>query len=118
MATAPGIRHWLPLPGGPLRESMLDPLGFAQRMQEDMIARLAETRPRFLVLVNVPTSWTLRPDSSRALLEWVERTVNSDYRLVGLADIMPDGETIYRWDVAAAGERPASANHVAVFERR
>ncbi len=34
MATAPGIRHWLPLPGGPLRESMLDPLGFAQRMQE------------------------------------------------------------------------------------
>jgi 4-amino-4-deoxy-L-arabinose transferase-like glycosyltransferase len=97
---------------------LMEPQPFAQRMQEEMIARLAETRPRFLVLVNVSTSWTLRPDSSRALLDWVERAVNSDYRLVGLADIMPDGETIYRWDAAAAGASPASADHVAVFERR
>jgi hypothetical protein len=67
--------------------------------------------------VNVPTSWSLQAESSRALLAWVERTVNTDYRLVGLVDIMPDGETLYRWDAAAAGASPASTTHLAIFAR-
>jgi hypothetical protein len=97
---------------------LMEPQPFAARMQEEMIGQLAAARPRYLVLVNVPTSWTLQPRSSHALLEWVERTVNSEYVLVGLVDIMPDGETVYRWDAAAAGGSPASANHLAIFERR
>ena len=71
-----------------------------------------------MVLVNVPTSWTLQPGSSHQLMDWVERVVNTEYVLVGLVDIMPDGETVYRWDAAAAGGSPASSNHVAIFERR
>jgi hypothetical protein len=96
---------------------LMEPQPFAQRMQDEMIEQLARSRPRFLVLVNVAASWSRRPDSSHALLDWVERTVNTEYRLVGLVDIMPDGETIYRWDAAAAGATPASSTHVAVFER-
>ena len=48
----------------------------------------------------------------------MERTVNTEYRLVGLVDTMPDGTTISRWDSAAADAVPASATHVTVFERR
>ena len=96
---------------------LMEPQPFARRMQDEMIAQLERERPRFLVLVNVPTSWSLQAESSHALLAWVERTVNTDYRLVGLVDIMPDGETVYRWDAAAAGASPASSNHLAIFER-
>lgn len=96
---------------------LMEPQPFARRMQEEMIAQLERERPRYLVLVNVPTSWSLQAESSRALLAWVERTVNTDYRLVGLVDIMPDGETLYRWDAAAAGASPASTTHLAIFLR-
>jgi hypothetical protein len=97
---------------------LMEPQPFARHMQDDMIAQLARARPRFLVLVNVDASWSRRPESSRALLDWVERTVNTEYRPVGLVDIMPDGKTISRWDAAAAQAVPASSTHVAVFERR
>jgi hypothetical protein len=96
---------------------LMEPQPFARRMQADMIAQLERTRPPLMVLVNVPTSWSLQPDSPRDLLAWVERTVNADYRLVGLVDIMPDGRSAYRWDDAAAGAQPASAHHLAIFRR-
>jgi len=97
---------------------LMEPQSFAARMQEEMIGQLAAARPRYLVLVNVPTSWSLQAGSSHELMDWVERVVNTEYVLVGLVDIMPDGETVYRWDAAAAGASPASSNHVAIFERR
>lgn len=96
---------------------LMEPQPFAQRMQADMIAQLERERPRFMVLVNVPTSWSLRPESSRDLLAWAENSVNQDYRLVGLLEILPDGRTRSRWDADAARAEPQSAHHVAVFER-
>ena len=96
---------------------LMEPQPFAQRMQADMIAQLERERPRFMVLVNVPTSWSLQPESSRELLAWVEESVNEGYTLVGLLDIFPDGRTLSRWDGAAAQAAPQSPQHVAVFRR-
>ena len=36
---------------------LMEPHPFARRMQEDMIAELEREAPRFMVLVNVDTSW-------------------------------------------------------------
>jgi hypothetical protein len=91
---------------------------FARRMQEDMIAQLERERPRLLVLVNVDTSWSLRPDSPRLLMEWAERAVNTDYRAAGVVDIVPGGPTVYRWDAEARDAGPRSRFHLMVFERR
>src|SRR5262249_38716343 len=49
---------------------MMEPQPFARRMQDDMIAQIERARPRFLVLVNVDTSWSRRPDSSTRVLDW------------------------------------------------
>ena len=49
---------------------LMEPHPFARQMQEDMIAQLERARPRFLVLVNVDTSWSCRPDSSTRLFDW------------------------------------------------
>jgi hypothetical protein len=97
---------------------MMEPQPFSHRMQEEMIAQIERERPRFLVLVNVDTSWSRRPDSSTLVFDWAARTVDADYRTVGLADIRPDGETAYYWGDAAATARPASRFHVTTFERR
>ena len=97
---------------------LMEPHPFAHRMQEEMIAQLERDPPRFLVLVNVDTSWSRRPDSSPALMAWAERTVNTSYEPVGLADILPDGRTVYRWDADARAASPQSRFYVVVFARR
>jgi hypothetical protein len=97
---------------------LMEPHPFARRMQEDMIAQLERARPRFLVLVNVDTSWSLRPDSATLLLDWAARAANEAYRQVGLVEITPGGPTTYRWDAAAQDAVPRAPAYVAVFERR
>ena len=61
-------------------------------MQDDVIAQLERERPRFLMLVNVDTSWLRRPGSSPRLMRWADATVNASYRPIGLVEIAPDGE--------------------------
>ena len=90
---------------------------FARRMQEDMIAQLERERPRFLVLVNVDTSWSRRPESSLAVMEWAERVTATDYHVVGLTEILPDGTSVEHWDAAAQDVTPRSRTYVLVFER-
>lgn len=95
---------------------LMEPQPFSRRMQEEMIAQLEAARPRYLVLVNVDTSWSRRPDSSTLVFEWAARTVSEGYRQVAVADIVRDGPTTYRWDTDAA-KPPRSPSHVVVFER-
>lgn len=91
---------------------------FAHQMQEAMIAELERAQPRFLVLVNVDTSWSRTPTSSLRLLEWAERTVNAGYAQVGLVEIPADGPAVSRWGAAARDAAPRTPAFVAVFERR
>src|SRR5262249_23167465 len=70
---------------------LMEPQPFARRMQEDMIAQLERERPRFMVLVNVDTSWSRRPDSLLLLLDWAQRTANAAYDPIGFVDIPANG---------------------------
>jgi hypothetical protein len=95
---------------------LMEPHPFALRMQEDMIAQLEAARPRYLVLVNVDTSWSRRAESSTKLLDWAAATVNAYYRPVGLLEIVPGQPTRAVWGDGAAA-MPQSQSYVTVFER-
>jgi hypothetical protein len=69
-------------------------------------------------MVIVDTSWTRRPDSSRTIFEWTERTIATDYVPAGLVEIRPDGPATYRWDDDARAATPRTPAYVAVFARR
>jgi hypothetical protein len=90
---------------------------FSQHLQEDMIAQIERERPRYMVLVNVDPSWTMRPTSSRLILDWAERTVNADYRPIAMAEITPGAPTVYRWGAEASATAPRSRFYVMLFER-
>jgi len=96
---------------------MMEPQPFAARMQDDMIAQLSASLPRYLVLVNVDTSWSRRPDSSLRIMEWAAATVDAHYRPIGLAEITPGQPTRYVWGDAAAAP-PRTPSYVTIFERR
>jgi 4-amino-4-deoxy-L-arabinose transferase-like glycosyltransferase len=91
---------------------------FSEHLQRDMIAQIERLQPRFLVLVNVDTSWTMQPDSSHLLLDWAAKTVDQDYEPVASADIVPGDPTVYRWDAEARATQPYSRFYVVVFRRR
>jgi 4-amino-4-deoxy-L-arabinose transferase-like glycosyltransferase len=97
---------------------LMEPQPFARQMQRDMIAQLERARPRFLVLVNVDMSWSRRPDSSLEILDWAARTVDADYRQIGLVEIPPDAPSRSVWGDGASSAAPHTKSFVAIFERR
>ena len=97
---------------------LMEPQPFAAGMQKDMIAQLESAKPRFLVLVNVDMSWSRRPGSSTEILDWAARTVDADYRQIGLVEIPPDAPSRSVWGDAAGASSPRTKSYVAVFERR
>jgi hypothetical protein len=91
---------------------------YASRMQREMIAEIEAAKPRFLVFVKVPTSWLMRPDSDMTIFSWWEQYHQTDYQIVGVADIGWPRETEYRWGVEAARYRPKSKFGIVVLVRR
>jgi hypothetical protein len=98
--------------------ALMEPQPFAITMQDEMISEIEEARPSYLVFAKVFTSWTNRPDSDLSIIDWFVRYSAENYKVVGLADIPPDGSTEYTWGDEAADMAPESAAGLIVFERK
>jgi hypothetical protein len=89
---------------------------YASTMQHEMTSEIEAARPEFLVFVDVPVSWLVRPHSDTYIFSWAEKYLQEQYEQVGIADI---GETTeYRWGDRVKGYRPASKWTVSVYKRR
>ena len=95
---------------------LMEPQPLARRMQEDMCQEIESSRPRYLLLVNVTSSW-LPQNNERLIFQWLQPYLSSYYRCVGVADIFED-HTEYRWDGNAEGYQPRSPANVIVFRRK
>jgi 4-amino-4-deoxy-L-arabinose transferase-like glycosyltransferase len=89
---------------------------YAEQMQADMIREIEAARPAYLVFVNVPTSWLLRPEPARTIVAWLNEYWRQFDR-VGVADIQVP-RTEYRWDGEAREYAPKSPYSVMVFRRK
>ena len=70
------------------------------------------------VLVNVDESWTRKPDSSLLIQEWARQAAEEAYETVGVAEIVPGQDTVYRWGVEARDPPPRSRLWIQTLERR
>jgi Dolichyl-phosphate-mannose-protein mannosyltransferase len=89
---------------------------YASAMQREMITEIETAAPRFLVFVSATGSWTVRPGSDQTIFHWFE-TYQRGFTRVGVADILPQQETVYRWGEAASSYAPRSDVWLMVFER-
>jgi hypothetical protein len=89
---------------------------FASKMQQEMIEEIEKTRPEYLVKVLVPTSWLRQRNSDAAILEWGEKYIGENYRVVGAAEI--GLETNYRWDQDAVGFTSHSKYSMYLYKRK
>jgi hypothetical protein len=91
---------------------------YAAAMQKEMIGEIESAKPELMVFVNVRTSWLRRNSSVTTIFNWFGRYAENFYDRVGIIEMRPDGQTIYRWDEQAAGYTPTSGHWVAVYKRK
>jgi len=89
----------------------------ARQMHEEMIGELEAARPKFLVFVNVLSSWLAKSGSEKLILEWSDDYARKYYQQVGITDIVSKDRTIYRWDTQAKGYKPRSRSWLKVYRR-
>lgn len=90
---------------------------FAIQMQQDMIKEIEAARPAFLVAVQIPLSWLVRPGSDRRIHTWMVRYSSACYDLAGTFDV-GQGDAPVRWTTGESDAPPHSAHGIYVFRRR
>jgi len=99
----------------PLMESQ----PFALSMQNQMIGEIEAARPEYVVMVNVESTWLRDDRSPGRIFDWWD-SYRGRYQRVGVADMISEERTEYRWDAAAAPEAytPKAEDYLAVYRRR
>jgi hypothetical protein len=88
---------------------------FSQQMQQQVIEEVESVNPNYLVYVNVPNSWLVRPGSDRTIFNWYSQYVQS-YDLVGLVALAQDGATYY-WDAELPNDINMMTMGVYIYKR-
>jgi hypothetical protein len=96
----------------------MEPHPYAMQMQEEMIAQIETANPEFVIFVNVSMSWLARPDSVKKMFGWFGSYLFTHYEVVGVADILGNGPTIWRWGNQAADYKPVSTASVVILKRK
>ncbi len=91
---------------------------YALKMQEEMIEQIESKKPKFLVYVNVFSSWVMRPESEKMIFQWIQDYQRRYYRVVGVIDIVSVNQTIECWGEEAGSYLPRSENGLLVLERK
>jgi hypothetical protein len=91
---------------------------YAETMQLEMMREIETARPRWLVSVEVPTSWARTMNSKRAVLDWRTDYERRFYDLWGRVWLMPDGTAEYFWGADAAKRPGAGAMPVSILVRK
>ncbi len=97
--------------------AMMEDQPYALRMQSQMIDEVEAAAPEYVVRVVGDESWLQSSDSPTRIFDWWSAYRARHYRLVGVADILTNEHTEYRWDSAAESYRPQSDHYLAVYRR-
>jgi 4-amino-4-deoxy-L-arabinose transferase-like glycosyltransferase len=97
--------------------SLFEDHEYRSAMQQEMTREIESANPKFIIVVNVFTSWLIQPKSEMYLFSWLRDYLKKGYTLVGVADIPPSGMTVYKWYDDAINHTIGSMNFLLVFER-
>ena len=97
---------------------LLEPHDFAESMQRKAIRQIESIRPEYVVFVNAPMIWLMKPGSKGLILDWMNAYVPEHYDLVGRADHYADGRTLIALGREELSAHETSEIHLLVFKRK
>jgi hypothetical protein len=101
----------------PYLYALLEGHPLARRMQDDMIREIDAARPKWLIVVRVPQSWLIRPDSDRTILTWTAAYLGAHYAVEGIVEIHGDRPSTYRFGPSAVTSPPEGSTYILVCRR-
>lgn len=92
---------------------------YAAMMQRDMYQEIISAQPKYIVIVNISTSWAAGLKSNTQILAQVDDYCQKNYKPVGLADIVSADPPItdYYWGDEAAETSPQSQYYILIYKR-
>jgi len=97
---------------------MMEVHDYAKQMQQEVRSALIHKRPKYIVVVNVPTSWGAREGSDLSIVQWADKWAGRNYELVGIVDIVSTTHTEYLWENDVVGYSPVGSNVLFVLRRK
>lgn len=96
---------------------LVEPQKYAMDMQKDMAREIENSRPEYMVFVQVINSWIASPESSTFILDWSHQYAADHYEMVGIVD-ETDPQTQYVWGDSAKSYHVKSGESIGVFKRK
>ena len=89
---------------------------YALKMQKEMAGEIEAAHPKYVVYVDVKTSWLRAPKSETFIFDWAQNYLERGYDLVNSGDIFTQPE--HRLESESQAYSAGSASNVTVFKRR
>ncbi len=98
--------------------NMVEIHDYALTMQKEMIEEIEESKPRYLLSVEISTSWLMKNESERHIIEWLNEYADKHYRLVAIVDLIGPNIVKYEWEPRNTQYQPKSQYRMFLFERK
>ena len=97
--------------------ALMETHSYALTMQKEMIREIENANPKYLIFVNIPTSWLVRMNSERLIFKWFNNYAQKNYELAGIVDIGVN-QTNYLWNQDVTGYKIQSPYWLSIFRRK
>jgi hypothetical protein len=87
------------------------------KMQLEMIREFENNKPRYVIIVNIPTSWLRKPNSDSTIFKWAGSYLKENYRVIGFFE--PASKNIYKsyWNEELKLKKSVSQFNLIVLEK-
>jgi hypothetical protein len=90
----------------------------ALMMQQEMIREIESAKPKYIVMVNIVSSWFAMRPSISSIIDWSEKYAKEKYEVVGVIDMVDYDVTQFVWEGEAKKYKPFGANFLTVLKRK
>jgi hypothetical protein len=90
---------------------------YAPAMRREFVDDVERLKPRFLVVVNVGTSWMPWPKGAEPFIQWINDYPNQFYDLVGLAEV-DQNSSAYFWDRDGIARHIKTPTSILLYRRK
>jgi 4-amino-4-deoxy-L-arabinose transferase-like glycosyltransferase len=89
---------------------------YAVKMQQQAITEIENSNARYLIFVNIFTSWLKQSESNDLIFKWLSQYANAHYQQIGLVEYYSPDKIEYHWDQAVSPTN--GIPNIMIFERK
>jgi 4-amino-4-deoxy-L-arabinose transferase-like glycosyltransferase len=97
--------------------ALTEPLPLAQKMRDEFAKEIETANPRYIVFVDIITSWVSLSQADSSILEWWNR-FSKNYDAVAAVTVAADQPTSYCWNESEVRNLTLSDCHLIVYRRK